>query len=1061
MVRNGTAANLLMWFLIAAGVLSIMTMPQESLPEVSLDMIEVRVEYPGADPAEVERSVVRPIEEAISGVVAGSRLLSTAAENVGAVRVEVGTHAETREVLDQIRAAVARVTSFPAGAEEPVVTTPTSLIRAMEIALFGNVPERALKELAYQARDELASLPSVSLVTVHGVRAYETSVEVPNDVLHHSGLTLEDVADAVRRGAADLPSGSLKTADEEILVRVEGNRQTADDLGSLVIRANPGAQVLRLDDLATITDGFRDSDIITTWNGNPASVLRVFRTGDERVLQLAASVEEHLRTHIAPGLPEGVDYVIVSNRATELEGRLALLARNGLTGLLLVLLALALMLDLRVACWTAAGILVSFTGAFGVLGALGGSINMISLFAFILGIGIVVDDAIVVGESIHGERVRGTDGSTAAERGVLRVAVPVVFGVLTTVVAFTPLFTVPGYLGKWGQPIPTVVIVVLLLSLLESLFVLPHHLSHLRATRPMPGRLPWLHHAQERVQGALQRFVEGPLHSMVVFAVRRWGLILAGCAASLILVGGLVAGRHLRVSFFPEVVGDQVTAQVRLPVGSPSAQTLEAAREVERAGWAAVHSIETNRSGGGPPLAKGSLLSVGVRPSAQYNPQAITEVELVQSHIAEVTLQLAPASTRTVSAFDIEQAWRDSARAIPGAGTVTFNAELVNLGSAVQIELSHPERGTLDLAASELVEQLRSFTGVTDLDDDRATGRREVEIRLQPLAQTMGATSDDLARQVRAALFGVEAMRLQRNREETRVYVRLPPEERDALGDLLGYWISTPSGSLPLSAVASLSYGTSNSVMRRVDGNPTVTVTAEIDGNVSTTQDITDALTSDILTRMSAAYPGLRHAFGGELREQSITYAGMSRGFVLALLVIYALLAIPLRSYTQPLVVMAAIPLGLIGAALGHLVMGLDLGLMSVFGLVGLSGVVVNDSLILVDRVNRFRLEGAAMSTAIVHGCKARFRPILLTSLTTFLGLTPILLERATQAQFLKPMAASIGFGILLTTLVIMLAVPALIMMNHVVSERVRMVLRGRPARAPRVRTPGGRGSSG
>ena len=1044
MVRNRVAANLLMWFLIAAGVLSVITMPQESLPEVSLDMIEVRAEYPGADPAEVERSLVRPIEDAVYGVVAGSRIRSTAAQGVGVVRVELGTHADTREVLDRVRAAVARITSLPSGAEEPVVTAPTSLIRAMEIALFGDVPARTLKELAHRTRDELGSLPLVSRAEVHGVSAYEISIDVPNDALHHFGLTLEDVASAVRRGTADLPSGSLKAADEEILVRVEGKRRTAADIGNTVVRANPGAQVLRLDDVATITDGFEDSDIISAWNGKPAAFVRVFRTGDERVLQLAAAVEEHLRGHVSPGLPAGVDYAIVSNRATELEGRLSLLARNGLTGLLLVMLALTLMLDVRLACWTVAGVLVSFTGAFAVLGALGGSINMISLFAFILGIGIVVDDAIVVGESIHAQRSGDTAGSRAAESGVLRVAVPVVFGVLTTVVAFTPLLFVPGNLGKLFEPIPVVVIAVLLVSLLESLFVLPCHLSHVRATEPAQGVFQWLHRAQDRVQGALHRFVEGPLEAVVALAVRRRGLVLAGCVASLILVGGLVAGRYLRVNFFPEVVGDQVLALIRLPVGSPSEQTLEVAREVERAGWAAVRATEAGRSEAGAPLVRGSLLSVGVRPSAQYDPQALTEVQVVQPNIAEVTLHLAPASSRTVSAFDIERAWRDSVGVIPGTGTVTFNAQLVNLGSAVQIELSHPDREALDLAASELVERLRRVRGVIGVGDDRAKGQREVEVRLRPLAQAIGVTSDDLARQVRAALFGVEALRLQGDREETRVYVRLPLEERDAPGDLLDYWISTPSGSSRLSTVASLSHGTSNSVIRRVDRSPTVTVTAGVDRNVSTTQDVTDLLTSNILAGMSAAYPGLRHAFGGEQREQSVTYAGMARGFVLALLVIYAMLAIPLRSYTQPLVVMAAIPLGLVGAVFGHLVMGLDLGLMSVFGLVGLSGVVVNDSLVLIDRVNRIRREGASMSTAIVHGSKARFRPILLTSATTFLGLTPILLERATQAQFLKPMAASIGFGILLTTFVIMVAVPALIMTNHVVSERVRLALRRR-----------------
>ena len=1049
MARHGVAANLLMVLIILAGFVSLISLPQETFPEISLDTIQVQVQYPGASPDEVEQAIVRRVEERITGIQGVDRVTSAASENVGIVLAELSLGTDQSKTLDEIKSAIDRITSFPVDAEEPEVVALTAEGRVMEIAIFGDAPERTLKEIANRVKDDLTSLPTISLVRVSGVRQYEISIEVSKEALRAHGLTLDEVAAAVRRGSLDLPGGSVETDREEILVHIRGQNYTRADFADVVVRANVDGSMLRLSDIADIQDGFEHVDLINAYNGQPTAFVQVLRTGDERVLDISDEVNRYLEEELAGALPRGVDYSIWRSEASYLQSRIDLLIKNGRLGLILVLIALALFLDLRLAFWTAVGIFLSFAGVFAVMAWAGISINMMALFGFILAIGIVVDDAIVVGENIFAEREKGTRALRAAIKGTRRVSVPVIFAVLTTVAAFTPLLFVPGSLGKFLYVIPAIVISVLLLSLVEVLFILPYHLSHLPAPgsdRGKGGLLGPVYRLQALVQTNLQRFVDGPLERSVRFAVRRPGLTVLGAVSSLMIVGGLVAGRHLRFSLLPVIEGEEVVAYIEMAEGTTSERTLEVASYVEGQGYAAIAALEAEMPEDEPPLVEATFTSVGQRPSQAGGPDMAAEASFVRSNIAEVSLRLSDPEIRSLPAIEVERAWRERVGPVAGARELTFSSILIDLGSPVQVELSHPDTAMLSAAVPELTGRLSRIAGVTEVRDDRGRGKRELELELKPAARTLGITLDDLARQVRGAFFGNEVYRLQRGRDEVRVYVRLPESERNTLADLQDYRIRTPTGGeAPLSEVADASFGIASSTINRIDGRRIVTVTADVDAAVITGQEVNTEITSAILPELQARYPGLRYGFGGEQRQQTLAFEGMARGFLLALLAIYALLAIPFRSYVQPLVVMASIPLGLVGAAIGHLIMGLDLGMLSMFGLVGLSGVVVNDSLVLIDFINERHRAGLPMSEAIVQGAKVRFRPIMLTSVTTFLGVSPIILERSTQAQFLSPMAVSLGFGILFATFIIMLAVPALAMMNHTLTQRVKRRLgRGR-----------------
>ncbi len=1052
MARNGVAANLLMAFILVAGLFALRGLVQEVFPEVSLDRINISVPYPGATPDEVEESIIVKIEEQIEAVDGIKEIRSTASEGRASVVAELRLGEDLNRALDDIKAQIDRIQTFPLGAERPEVTELTNRQSVIRLVLFGDVPERTLKELAYRTEDELASLDVVSYVETTGVREYEISIEVPLERLRALGLTLRDVSAAVRSGSLDLSAGSIDTRDEEVRIRTTGQNYTQQDFEEIIVLSRADGTVVRLGDIAEVRDGFQEIDLIGRYQGQRAAYVEVFRTSDEKVLDIVAAVEAHLEDEIVPSLPAGVALEIWNNDAQILESRLGLLIKNGLLGLALVLLSLTLFLEVRLAFWVAVGIAVSFVGTFAVMAVLGVSINLMSLFAFILAVGIVVDDAIVVGENIYAEREKGAHGVTASIRGARRITGPVIFAVLTTVVAFGPLFFIPSSIGKIVGTIPIIVISVLLFSLIESLLVLPNHLSHLPAPGkgradadagaargkdaelespggqglrgmrgPDSGRSPGqiFTGLQRRIDRGLKRFIEGPLDRALRVATGRPGVVIASGVALIVVSVAMVPAGIIKVDFMPTVEADLVTASLEMPEGTPVTRTSQVAGTLEDAGYMALGDAAGA-------LLTGVNVTIG-QPARQSGPAGAGVQAVSSANIAAVEFRLVGADEREVSASDFQNDWRAALGPLPEAKSLTITAELISFGSPIHIELSHADAAVLAEIGDSVMTHLREFEGVFDVQADQAQGLREIQLDLLPEARTMGLTLDNLARQVRSAFFGDEALRVQRGREDIRVYVRLPEEERNAIADVESYRVRTPGGGeVPLARVASVRFGNSPTTIRRKDGQRVLTVTADVNAAVVTGDEVTGRMEEIVLPALAARSPGLSYSFGGEQQEQRESFGALGGGFALALLAIYALLAIPFASYTKPLIIMAAIPFGIIGAVLGHILLGLQMSIMSLFGVIGLSGVVVNDSLVMIDFINERLGRGVPGREAIVQGAKARFRPIFLTSVTTFLGVAPLVFETSLQAQFLIPMAASLGFGIVFATVVLMMIVPAL-----------------------------------
>jgi multidrug efflux pump subunit AcrB len=1042
MARHPVAANLLMLLVIVSGLASAFTLRQESFPEISFDTIEVRVAYAGAAPDEIEESIVQRIEEQVRGLDGINRVIGVAAEGLGLVRIELLRGSNIARKLDEVKSAVDRITTFPDMIERPVVREIVNRQRVVELALFGQTSESALRELAFRVKDELSALPGISLAEVARVRDYEISIEVPNEVLRAYGLSLSDIAAIVKRSSLDLPGGDIRTADESILLRTKGRNYRRADFERIVVASSRSGAAVTLGEIAKIDDGFREDDLLMRYNGKPASFVQVFRVGDEKVLDVVEAVEKFIANELRPNLPAGIEVKIWRNDATEFRNRVDLLVKNGLVGLVLVMVALALFLDLRLAFWVAVGIFVSFIGTFTAMSMLGLSINMMSLFGFILAIGIVVDDAIVTGENIYAENERGVAGMQAAVSGAQRVATPVALAVGTTITAFIPLLFVPGVVGKFLFQIPAIVIIVLTVSVLEAILILPHHLAHLQiagyVARTGLGRvLAGMRHGMDAL---LRRFIEGPLDRLLRFATLRYGVVIAASLSLFMLTLGVIAGGYVKFNFFPIVEGRYVTASLELPQGTSAAATLRVAEQIEAAGREAARQLPDPS---GRDLVSTVMTMVGRQEVS--GPGAGAALGLLQGHKASVVFELLDPELRSISSHDFELRWRELVGTLPQVRKLSFASNVINVGSAVQVLLSARTAQGLEEAVHLVQQELSRIEGVFDVRDDQEPGKREVQFKLKPYARTLGVTIDSLAQQVRAGFFGAEAVRVQRGRDEVRVYVRLPDEERNSLADLSLYRVRTPSGAFaPLHELADISLGHASSTLVREDGRRVTTVLAEINPTVISGQQINGRLLDEILPRVREQIPGLTWSMGGEQREQSQTLPALARNFLLALFGMYAMLALAFRNYVQPFIVLASVPFGLVGATIGHLMLGLSFGLISIFGIVGLSGIIVNGSLVLIDFVNEQRRQGVPVREAIILAAKGRFRPILLTTITTFLGIFPLIVERSIQAQFLIPLGVSIAVGVLLGTALLMLLTPALVMLEEDLAQRVRR-WRGKP----------------
>ena len=1030
MASNGVASNLLMFGILAVGLVSLTGLEQEGWPTVPFNQFEISVPFPGATPEEVEEAIVVKIEDEVRGLADVKTVRSIAAPGMASVRVEVNSGTDMGAKKDEIEAAVGRIQTFPGGAERPQIREMTNAQSMMRLVLHGDVPERSLKELAYRIEDDLASLPNVSQVETSGVRNYEISIEVPLERLRALGLTLADIANTVRRGSLDLSAGSIDTDRSQVRIRTLGQSHDQQDFEDIIILGRADGTAVRLGDIAEVRDGFQDSGLIVRHEGHPAVFVEVSRADGERVMDVARAVRDYVTSELAPSLPDGVGISIWNDDSSAFVERGVLLLKNGALGLLLVLLALGLFLQLRLAFWVAVGLGVSGIGALAAMLVFDIPLHAVSLFSFVLAIGIVVDDAIVVSEHIHLERKRGTPGVVAAIRGARRIRVPLIFAVLTTMVAFLPLLFIPAGFGEVWKALPIIVIAMLLISLVESLLVLPNHLSHhLHGPdwTPRTGMERFVARIQNRVDSLLNRFIQGPLDRGIQFAADWPGVTVSAAVAVLILSISLLPAGIVPATFATEVEGDFAIATLEMPDGTTTPQTYAVAQQIEAAGRRAVERLSEGRPAGEPPLLSGVTVVVGQRsrvetgglnPSPTLNPEA---------NVATIEFKLLSAQQRRITSGEVVQAWREEVGELPQARAITYISQIYTLGNPVEAALSHPDPERLNEIANSTVAGLGGVGGVFDIRSDHTPGVPEIQVGMLPEARTLGLTLDDLARQTRAAFFGAEAVRVQRGRDEVRVYVRLPEEQRNSITDVESYRVRTPSGAeVPVSRVASLSSGTSPPAVRRQDGQRVVTVSADVDPGVVSAGTANDILENTILAGLVAQNPELTYTFGGEQQQQLDSLGGLYRGFAIALLLIFALLAIPLRSYTKPFIVMAIIPFGFVGVILGHWMLGVAVSAESFVGIFGLAGVVVNDSLVMIDFTDRKLRDGVPVRTAIIEGAKGRFRPIMLTSLTTFLGFTPLILEDAIQAQFFVPFSASIGCGILFTTALIMFLVPAL-----------------------------------
>ncbi len=1050
--ENGVAANLMMILIIAGGVISIFTIKQEVFPEFSADIVKVTVPYPGAAPEEVEEGVVIRIEEAIQDLEGIEEIRSTAGENVGLVLVEAMADAEVQKLLDDVKSRVDAIDTFPEEAEQPIVEEAIIRRQVMEVAISGDADERTLKRLGERLRDDLTALPGITQVELLVTRPYEVSIEVSEIDLRRFGLSFGQVADAVRRASLDLPGGRVSTSASEILLRTEGQAYTGREFERLPLIARPDGTRIQLGDVARVVDGFADTDQWARFDGRPAVLVKVFRVGEQSALEVAAQVEAHLE-QARLQMPDGIALTIWQDQTRILRSRLDLLIKNGRAGFALVVLVLALFLKLRLAGWVSLGIPISFLGALALMPTMEVSINLISLFAFILVLGIVVDDAIIVGENVYSRFEEGHEGLPAAVEGTFEVHKPVIFAVATSIAAFTPLLVVPGTIGKIMRVVPLIVIATLVFSLIESLLILPNHLSHVRQSRgrtePGPVSGAW-RRFQGRVAAGLAWLIRRSYQPTLERALEWRYLTVASMLALLMITFAVFAGGWIRFNFLPPIEADNTAAFLTMPQGTPAEVTAEMVRRIEEEALELGRELEEEL--GAPPI-RHVLTSIGDQPFRGAQGPAALNVgaDNSASHLGEVNLELSPAEERDITSFDIARRWRERVGAIPDAVELTYASSLFTSGEAINVELAGPDVDNLRRAALRLKQELRSYPGAQDISDTFRAGKRELELAITPEAEAAGLTQADLARQVRQAFFGEEAQRIQRGRDDVKVMVRLPEERRATLGGLEELRIRAPNGAeVPLATAATIHSTRGPSAIKRTDRRRVVNVTADVDITEGNANEIISDLESTVLPALLADYPEIRYSLAGEQEEQRESLTGLLRGFLFALLVIYALLAIPFRSYFQPLIVMSAIPFGLIGAIWGHVVMGLDLAILSFFGIVALTGVVVNDSLVLVTFINRaYRDEGMPLAKAIRVAGGTRFRPILLTSLTTFAGLTPLLLEKSMQAQFLIPMAVSLAFGVLFSTFIILLLVPCLYAIQEDLKALFRRLLGREPAPEP------------
>ncbi|OEG73070.1 acriflavin resistance protein [Shewanella colwelliana] len=1016
--RNSVAANLLMVVLLIGGLFSTVLINKEVFPTFELNYLQISVAYPGAAPQEIEEGINIKIEESIQDISGIKKVTSVASEGFGNVTIEVEDGFDAQDILDEAKLRIDAISTFPENIEKPNIFRIKPENNVIWISVYGDMSLHQMKELAKNIREEVTALPAITRAQVTGVREYEISIELSEDKLREYGLSFAQVAGAVRNSSIDLPGGSIRAQDGDILLRTKGQAYTGEDFAKIVVSTRPDGSRVMLPQVATIRDDFEERLEYTRFNGKPAAIIEVLSVDDQNALDISSQVKSYIEERRAT-LPANAELDTWGDLTHYLKGRLNMMLSNMLYGALLVFIILALFLELKLAFWVMMGLPVCFLGAMLLmpLEPFSLSINMLTLFAFILVLGIVVDDAIVIGESAYTEIEKHGHSIDNVVKGAQKVAMPATFGVLTTIAAFMPMLMVSGPMAIIWKSIGLVVILCLAFSLVESKLILPAHLAHMKPKRHNPNPNMFVRF-KVSLNNKVQHFIHHNYRHFIKRCITQRYNVVAAFVGVLILSIALVASGKVRWVFFPDIPSDFIQVRLDMDVGSSEANTLKVVKEIENALYTMNDKMEDEY---GYPVVKHSFINMSSRTSAF------------------IFAELTKGEDRDVDGVTIASAWREALPELISVKKLNINASTNDAGGDISFRLTSSDLEQLSLAANELKQKLRTYEGVYDIADNYSSGSHEIRLSIKPEAEALGLTLSDLASQVRYGFYGYEAQRILRNKEEVKVMVRYPLEQRRTVGHLENMMIRTPQGiSVPFSSVAAIELGDSYSSITRVDNRRAITVTANANKNIVEPSKVVGEIQKDFLPYLEGKYPHISTALDGGSADEASALVGLLQGFFFAMFTIYALMAIPLKSYSQPLIIMSVIPFGIIGALFGHFILGLSMSVLSLCGIVALAGVVVNDSLILVDFVNRARSQGLPIVEAAIDAGCYRFRAIILTSMTTFVGLVPIILERSLQAQIVIPMATSLAFGILFSTVVTLILVPIL----YIILDDIRRSLR-------------------
>jgi len=1018
--RNNVAANLLMVSILVVGFFSYQSINKKMFPEFNANSIQVVVPHLGAAPEEVEQSVILKVEEALEDIEGIKRITSTANEGVGRVNIELQSGYSLSEKLDEVQMQVDAITTFPAQTEKPIITKLEFKSQVLWLSIHGSMDRRSRQAMAQTIRDEIMMLPSVNSADVVGSRDYEISIEVSEDKLQKYNLTFDQITNAIRASSIDMPGGTIKTRGGDILLRTQGQAYTGIEYGNLVLKTSFDGTHLLLSDVANIVDGFVESEGFAKFDGESTTSVRVQSTGDQNDLDIAKEVREYVKKKNL-SLPKGAELEIWGDSSFYLSERLDMMLTNMLMGSLLVFIVLTLFLRIKIAFWVMLGIPISFFGAFIMMPLLGDwsvSINLLSLFAFIMVLGIVVDDAIVIGESAYSEIQQYGHSTDNIIRGTMRVAMPATFGVLTTIAAFAPLLFIDANFAAFFRAIAIVVSFCLVFSLIESKWILPAHLAHMKYVPLTEENSNALEKLQMRFKQWLDNFIHNKYKPVLEKSLAARYNTMAGFIAILILAIGLIAGAFVKVEVFPNVPSDFIQGNLTMVDGSSPEERNKA---IDKIVDAALKVADENNHEGVSFLKHSMVFTQG-------NTGAAFLLELVKSE------------HRELDAYAIEKLWRDEIGEIPGARELRFFAGTnAGGGAAIEFQLTGRNDDELEAAAEAIQNKLKAYDGVYDVRNSFSRGSQEIKLDIKPEAEVLGITLASLAKQVRQAFYGDEAQRIQRGRDELKVMVRYPEESRLSIGDLEDMWIRTPKGEkVPFYQVAEVSIGQGFSSITRINQKRSITISADIDSEKVESRKVVTEMNEDSIPNILSNYPSVKYGVEGASKDQADFLRQLGMAALGALFLIYGLIAIPTKSYAQPLVIMSVIPFGIIGAIVGHFLLGKTINMMSMYGFIALTGVVVNDSLIMVDFINNAKKQGLRVIDAVTQAGTQRFRAILLTSLTTFFGIFPLYFESSLQAQFIIPMAISLGFGIVFATVITLFLIPSLYMIKEDISNLFR-----------------------